>query len=219
MEYRVLGRSRWCAATEPRPNLEGCANAHSACPLLARGQVVSVERLIDDLWGGAPPRVRQRHPSVLRVHAAPHHRARSGGRCPSVGAAHRPSRGTSWRSPTPRSTPTCSKTIFGAARDADTCRRVRAGRAAIATGSSVARAKRGANCDEPWAPPAEAARLTELREPRSKTASTCAWPATGLHHSIVAELESLVALGRRCASVAGASSWWRCTDRAVSPTR
>jgi DNA-binding SARP family transcriptional activator len=192
VEYRILGPLalvREGAATE----LGGLRQrALLARLLLARGQVVSVERLIDDLWGGAPPpganATLQSYVSTLRRIIEP---SRAPGARPSVLLT------------TP---PGYQLMLTDAAVDADAFEAdlhnagkardagdFEGAEAAIATALGRWRGEAlGEFAHEPWAL-AEAARLTELREAAIED-RVDARLAAGQHHAIVAELESLVAL-------------------------
>ncbi|MEO5841600.1 MAG: BTAD domain-containing putative transcriptional regulator [Acidimicrobiales bacterium] len=171
--------------------MEACASALLARLLLAKGQVVSVERLIDDLWGGAPPpganATLQSYVSTLRRIIEP---TRAAGARPTVLLT---------------APPGYQLALTDATVDADEFEDdLRAARVAQAAGDfegadlAIAMALRrwrgealGEFAHEPWAL-AEAARLTELREAAIED-RVDARLGTGQHHSIVAELESLVA--------------------------
>ncbi|HUP71836.1 MAG TPA: BTAD domain-containing putative transcriptional regulator [Acidimicrobiales bacterium] len=191
MEYRILGPLalvRDGAATE----LGGLRQrALLARLVLARGQVLSVERLIDDLWGGAPPPAAngtlQSYVSTLRRTIEPQ---RAAGARPTVLLTAPPG----YQLVLTNSTIDADEfeDDLRTARNAQRAGDLERAEHAIATALARWRGDAlGEFAHEPWAL-AEAARLTELREAAIEDRVDVRLN-TGQHHSIVAELESLVA--------------------------
>jgi len=191
VEYRILGPLALVREGAAR-ELGGLRQrAVLARLLVARGQVVSVERLIDDVWGGAPPpganATLQSYVSTLRRIVEP---GRAAGARPTVLVT---------------ASAGYQLVLTGATVDADEFEAdLRRARDAYAAGqfadaeraldTALARWRGdalGEFAHEPWAL-AEAARLTELREAAIEDRIDARLSA-GQHYSIVAELESLVA--------------------------